>query len=299
MNIETRLKIPRQMAQFVPMKSQDFSSNMDGLQQWTLEGHDTQAFNKTLDGIPEKFSALRFQLQLKRIPNYYYLKIISGICMIVFMNFLLFALPIEDSNRIAVSATLFLAIVAYLFLVSNDVPKIAYATRLDNFILLAMFNIFFSTILFQLANVLNRAALIRQKKAYDKWDEKVKTSEETYVIPMVAVRGDAENGVAGPSSSSDVSDNEDHESQTSRSPGTRKKNGKSFEQAERQCQAEEDDGGACGRQGRVVVDHQRPQNEWFDRWLRHSETTEIVQAVVVVLMFILGAPIILWGHTST
>jgi hypothetical protein len=49
-----------------------------------------------------------------------------------------FAIEPSGPDQIAGSITVFLAMVAYLFVVSSDVPKISYNTRLDDYVFLCM-----------------------------------------------------------------------------------------------------------------------------------------------------------------
>ena len=157
-SVTMQLKMPAEAMQWGVRPGSNFTERIEPLLQWTLVGSTVVTGNGTMPGIPFNFSEVHYQLRLRRDPSYYLNKIVSGIVFLCVMNLFLFLLDASDSNRLAVGATVFLAIVAYLFLVSSDVPKVAYATKLDNFIQFSMIHIFTVYVVFCLQYVLDKVA---------------------------------------------------------------------------------------------------------------------------------------------
>ena len=158
--------------------------------EWELLGESWRTFDASSPGVPFNFSGVAATVIIKRNPSYYVSKIMVGIVFLVVMNWLLFALDVTDSNRGAVPATFFLPIVAYLFLVSSDVPKVAYSTRLDNFITASMVNIFLAFCMFQLLAVVHHAAVRAKEAAVAAAAEEAKRAHDAKGVPtMLAAHG--------------------------------------------------------------------------------------------------------------
>jgi len=70
----------------------------------------------------------------KRKSGYYLLKVILPILLIVMMSWTVFWVdPTKNDAQLTVSATSMLSLVAFLFTISNQIPKIGYLTNLDIF----------------------------------------------------------------------------------------------------------------------------------------------------------------------
>jgi hypothetical protein len=82
---------------------------------------------------------LMYAVTVKRDPGYYVNKIIVGILMLTVLSHLLFLIKADDANRVMGCLTCLLGIITYLFVISSDVPKMAYSTRLDKFVNMSMY----------------------------------------------------------------------------------------------------------------------------------------------------------------
>jgi hypothetical protein len=114
------------------------------LPEWKIEGVDGRVEN-TLDmrdRVP--FSRAVFAVSVAREYGYYLYKLSVPLILIVALSWTVFWMPEESLvNRMRVSATAFLTIVAYQFAVSNSLPKVAYLTVMDrlmiaSFIMIAL-----------------------------------------------------------------------------------------------------------------------------------------------------------------
>jgi hypothetical protein len=82
---------------------------------------------------------LMYSVRMKRDPGYYVNKIIIGIVILTAISNILFFIQANDANRVMGCLTCLLGIITYLFVISSDVPKMAYSTRLDNFVNMSMY----------------------------------------------------------------------------------------------------------------------------------------------------------------
>jgi hypothetical protein len=114
------------------------------LPEWKIEGVAGRIEN-TLDmrnRVP--FSRAIFVVSVAREYGYYLYKLSVPLVLIVALSWTVFWMSEESLvNRMRVSATAFLTIVAYQFAVSNSLPKVAYLTIMDrlmiaSFIMIAL-----------------------------------------------------------------------------------------------------------------------------------------------------------------
>jgi hypothetical protein len=83
------------------------------------------------------------EVNLERQPNFYVWKLIIPLCFIVAMSWVpRWIDPKEVGTNLGISATSFLTLVAYLFASNVLLPRVAYFTRMDLFILLSTFMVF-------------------------------------------------------------------------------------------------------------------------------------------------------------
>ncbi|MFN2186434.1 MAG: hypothetical protein ACK2UU_20825, partial [Anaerolineae bacterium] len=84
------------------------------------------------------------EVKVVRQPDFYTWKIIVPLCLIVAMSWVpRWMDPKEIGTNLAISTTSFLTLVAYLFATTSLLPKVVYFTRIDGFILLSTFMVFF------------------------------------------------------------------------------------------------------------------------------------------------------------
>ena len=125
------------------MRGRRVASFADRLQrnltEWRMRNSSVLITRHDYPSFGAAWSRISFNVALQRIPDYYINKIVVGLCLLMTMNLFVLGLPIDAPDRVVGGVTIFLAIVTYLFIVSSDVPKIAYSTRLDAFVQMCMF----------------------------------------------------------------------------------------------------------------------------------------------------------------
>lgn len=83
------------------------------------------------------------EIDVERLPSYYFWKVILPLCLIIMMSWIPRWLdPKESGTSFSISMTAFLTLVAYLFAIIVLLPKVAYLTRMDRFVLLSTFLVF-------------------------------------------------------------------------------------------------------------------------------------------------------------
>jgi len=92
------------------------------------------------DGVRDTrpFSRLLFEIELRRRPGFYLWKVLLPIFIIVAISWSVFWMTDENvASRTRITATGVLTVVAYQFVVAEDLPRIAYLTVLDKLMLLS------------------------------------------------------------------------------------------------------------------------------------------------------------------
>ncbi|HEY5894213.1 MAG TPA: hypothetical protein VIT91_13390 [Chthoniobacterales bacterium] len=106
-----------------------------------------------------------FEFHARRLPQYYLLKVILPLLLIVMMSWTVFWIdPTNGGPQISVAVTSMLTLIAYRFAIGSEVPKLPYLTRLDAFILASSILVFLSLIEVMLTTKLatnNRTDLAR------------------------------------------------------------------------------------------------------------------------------------------
>jgi len=111
-------------------------SNDVDLPEWTIEAIDVDEKVKHYAFEDRKYSQVYVNVRLRRKWAYYIYKVISILIMIVLMSLSTCAMdPNELPDRTGVVVTLFLAAVAFNFVIGTQLPKISYNTRLDEYLL--------------------------------------------------------------------------------------------------------------------------------------------------------------------
>lgn len=90
-----------------------------------------------------KLPTLSFQIKARRKSGYFVLNVIFPLILIVMMSWVVFWIdPTESGTQIGVAMTSMLTLIAYRFAVGNDLPEIAYLSRMDLFIMGSTFLVF-------------------------------------------------------------------------------------------------------------------------------------------------------------
>ena len=114
---------------------------------WDVTGWNFKKSNFTFAGSTENLSSLIFEITVKRQAGYYILLFIIPLLLIIMMSWMAFWLDSSlSSSQISIATTSMLTLIAYRFIVTSNLPKIAYMTRMDLFILGSSILIFFTLI---------------------------------------------------------------------------------------------------------------------------------------------------------
>lgn len=84
-----------------------------------------------------------FEFEAKRQVNFYIIKVLIPLIMIVFMSLIvLFIDPVHVGPKFSIAITSILTLIAYRFLLGTLLPKISYLTHMDYFLFGSMFLVF-------------------------------------------------------------------------------------------------------------------------------------------------------------
>lgn len=110
--------------------------------EWSVDGSTTTSIGFYYSIFDLTYSRFTWSVTLQRRSEYYVTKIITGIALLTVMSHMAFAIAVDDPNRAVIALTAFLGLVTYLFVLTSDVPKVAYLTRMDKFVSLSFFTVF-------------------------------------------------------------------------------------------------------------------------------------------------------------
>eukprot|EP00672_Neobodo_designis_P022036 CAMPEP_0174837086 /NCGR_PEP_ID=MMETSP1114-20130205/6500_1 /TAXON_ID=312471 /ORGANISM="Neobodo designis, Strain CCAP 1951/1" /LENGTH=414 /DNA_ID=CAMNT_0016071131 /DNA_START=46 /DNA_END=1286 /DNA_ORIENTATION=+ len=109
---------------------------------WDLRETQVDSRNATNEVLRQEFSELSVAMKLRRRTGYYRNKILSVMCALVVMGWLLFFLDMRDGRRVQCISVLFLSLVAFNQSAQSSLPRVSYLTRLDIFTIFAIANQF-------------------------------------------------------------------------------------------------------------------------------------------------------------
>lgn len=100
-----------------------------------------------------EYARLRFKFRVVRKTSYYMWKIFFPLCILFLLSVVILAFPIEDyENRMNLGATMFLSSMAFLYVVGDSIPRVAYLTKMDYCIMAELFTqivVVFVSVFFQ------------------------------------------------------------------------------------------------------------------------------------------------------
>lgn len=130
-------------------------------------------------------AGFEMKIRVARQPDYYILKVILPLCLIVIMSWLPRWLnPEQSGTNIGISTSAFLTLVAYLFAITVLLPRISYITRIDRFILLSTLTVFSGLIQTVMNTYLIKGESIQKKRLVGQMDF---WSRILYPLILVAV----------------------------------------------------------------------------------------------------------------
>jgi hypothetical protein len=153
----------------------------DGLQQaagispsitlpdWTVEKWDAKPRVYALTpGM--QYSGYAFEFTASRNLEYYILKVILPLILIVVMSWAGFWIdPVNASAQISVAVTSMLTLIAYRFAVDTQLPRLPYMTRLDALFLISTLLVFFSLIEVMATTILDNNQQPERAKKLDRY----------------------------------------------------------------------------------------------------------------------------------
>lgn len=117
-----------------------------------------------------QYSGYLFQFTASRNVEHYILKVILPLILIVMMSWSVFWTdPTNSSTQFSVAVTSMLTVIAYRFAVDNELPRLAYMTRLDAFFLISTLLVFFSLIEVSVTTILENNQQAARAKTVDRY----------------------------------------------------------------------------------------------------------------------------------
>lgn len=93
------------------------------------------------------YSQIRVEIGIERAYGYYLMKVMVLLLLLVMQSWVVFVFNVEDlEGRAVTTVTLFLAAVAFNFIISATLPKVSYMTKMDIYLLVSYAFIFASMV---------------------------------------------------------------------------------------------------------------------------------------------------------
>jgi hypothetical protein len=139
------------------------------LPDWTIEKWETKPLTYALaPGL--QYSSYAFEFTASRNVQYYILKVILPLVLIVIMSWAVFWTdPVNASAQLSVAVTSMLTLIAYRFAVDTQLPRLPYMTRLDVLFLISTLLVFFSLIEVVITMILDNKQQTERAKTIDRY----------------------------------------------------------------------------------------------------------------------------------
>jgi hypothetical protein len=139
------------------------------LPDWTVENWDIKERTYALaPGLED--AGYAFEFTASRNVEYYILKVILPLVLIVIMSWTVFWIqPSETGPQLSVAITSMLTLIAYRFAIDSQLPRLPYMTRLDVFILTSTCLVFFSLIEVLITTILESNRQAERAKNIDRY----------------------------------------------------------------------------------------------------------------------------------
>ena len=122
-------------------------SDQFSMPDWEVTGWDFVALNLPIEENAAQVKGMVFSLDVKRDTSYFMYKVILPLVLIVMMSWMVFWIdPSLVATQISVSVTAMLTIIAYRFALAGLVPRLAFLTSLDFFVLVSTLAVFLAMI---------------------------------------------------------------------------------------------------------------------------------------------------------
>jgi len=158
------------------------------LPDWTVEKWGVKTFVYALaPGLQN--SGYVFEFTASRNVQYYILKVILPLVLIVMMSWAVFWIdPVTSNSQISIAVTSMLTLIAYRFAVDSQLPRLPYMTRLDGFFLTSTFLVFFSLIEVLVTTILDNNQQTARAKKIDRYCRII--FPVLFAVATVAIFGD-------------------------------------------------------------------------------------------------------------
>jgi Neurotransmitter-gated ion-channel ligand binding domain len=139
------------------------------LPDWTIEKWELKPLVYAL-APHHQYSSYAFEFTASRNVQYYILKIILPLVLIVMMSWSGFWIdPVNANSQISVAVTSMLTLIAYRYAVDTQVPRLPYMTRIDLFFLVSTLLVFFSLIEVLVTTILDNNQQTERAKKIDRY----------------------------------------------------------------------------------------------------------------------------------
>lgn len=126
----------------IPSASSGLSDTLT-IPDWEIKGWNFIATDRGFEDRNTGFKGVEFSLEVSRDQGYFKYKVILPLILIVMMSWMVFWIdPSLAGSQISVSVTAMLTIIAYRFALANLVPRLAFLTTLDYFVLASNLMVF-------------------------------------------------------------------------------------------------------------------------------------------------------------
>lgn len=139
------------------------------LPDWTIGQWETKSLTYSLaPGL--QYSSYAFEFTASRNVQYYFLKVILPLVLIVMMSWSVFWTdPTNSNSQFSIAVTSMLTLIAYRYAVDVQLPRLPYMTRLDVFFLISTLLVFFSLMEVLVTTVLDNNQQKARAKKIDRY----------------------------------------------------------------------------------------------------------------------------------
>jgi hypothetical protein len=140
------------------------------LPDWEILGHRAWGHNTAIFTQMDEAVMFTISLEAKRYNEYYILKVILPLFLIVAMSWIVFWIdPEQAGTQIGVATTSMLTLIAYRFSIDSLVPAVSYLTRMDTFILSSTLLVFATLGEAVITSVLTKHGKAKLATRMDQW----------------------------------------------------------------------------------------------------------------------------------
>lgn len=140
------------------------------LPDWEILEHKAWGHNTAVFAEMDKAAMFTISLEAKRHNEYYIIKVILPLFLIVAMSWIVFWIdPEQAGTQIGVATTSMLTLIAYRFSIDSLVPAVSYLTRMDTFILSSTLLVFATLGEAVITSVLTKHGKAKLATRMDQW----------------------------------------------------------------------------------------------------------------------------------